>query len=71
VFNNEDEIFFKFRDLPTDVEDVDMFVSDTPPYWLHPYKNDDVFGWEKIIKYTKMQVCVSYLNYDTNKLSAS
>jgi hypothetical protein len=52
---------FKFRDYPTYAEDQnrDMFVSDTPDYTLHPYKKDDVFGWEKIIKTTKCQVCVS------------
>jgi hypothetical protein len=54
----EDDIVFKFRDYPTYDENEDMFVSDTPNYTLHPHENDKVFGWEKIIKTTKSQVCV-------------
>jgi hypothetical protein len=36
-----------------------MFVKDTPDFTLHPFENDDVFGWEKEIKTAKVQVAVS------------
>jgi hypothetical protein len=51
----EDYLEFKFINCPTN----DIYVSDTPNYCLHPHKNDDVFGWQKIMKSTKLQVCVS------------
>jgi hypothetical protein len=55
VIAYEDYLEFKFINCPTN----DIYVSDTPNYCLHPHKNDDVFGWQKIMKSTKLQVCVS------------
>ncbi|KAK2382467.1 hypothetical protein QL285_070000 [Trifolium repens] len=57
--SEHNDILFQFRDFPNYAEDEDMFVSDTPNYCVHPHYNDEVFGWEKTIKTTKSQVCVS------------